>query len=67
MYEQLKARYDKGYITDAQLDRYVELGVITDEQAQQIKSGGDAPVVDAVPTADLDAAYQEGVNSYDAE
>ena len=67
MYEQLKARYDKGYITDAQLDRYVELGVISDEQAQQIKSGGDTLIVDAVPTADLDAAYQEGVNSYDAE
>ena len=67
MYEQIKARYEKGYVTDEQLARYVELGVISDEQAAAIKSGGSVPLVDAVPTADLDAAYQEGVNSYDAE
>ena len=64
MFEQIKARYERGYITDTQLERYVTLGVISEEQAQQIKSGGDIPTEDAVPTADLDAAYQEGVNSY---
>lgn len=71
MYEQIKERYDKGYVTDDQLARYVTLGVITSEQAEQIK-GGAAPEPeptptpeDAVPTADLDAAYKEGVNSYE--
>ena len=28
MYEEIKARYEKGYIRDDQLDRYVELDVI---------------------------------------
>ena len=63
MYEQIKERYEKGYITDAQLARYVALGVITDEQAEEIKTGVAPPQEDAVPTAELDAAYQEGVNS----
>lgn len=61
MYEQIKTRYEKGYITDSQLDRYVALEVITAEQAEQIKTGVNP--TDAVPTADLDAAYREGVNS----
>lgn len=59
MYEQIKERYEKGYITDEQLERYVALGVITETQAAEIK--GEAS--DAVPTAELDAAYTEGVNS----
>ena len=63
MYEQIKERYEKGYITDEQLARYVTLGVITDEQAEEIKTGVAPPQEDAVPTDDLDAAYQEGVNS----
>lgn len=63
MYEQIKTRYEKGYITDSQLDRYVALAVITAEQAEQIKTGVNPPMEDAVPTADLDAAYKEGVNS----
>ena len=33
----LKERYNKHYVTDAQLDRYVSLGVITEEEAQQIR------------------------------
>lgn len=63
MYEDIKTRYEKGYIRDDQLDRYVALGVITDEQAEEIKTGVAPPQEDAVPTVDLDAAYQEGVNS----
>lgn len=66
MYEQIKERYDKGYVTDDQLDRYVTLGVITDDQAGQIRGGGSEPEPggDTIATADLDAAYKEGVNSY---
>lgn len=30
--EQIKARYDKGYVTLEQLERYKELGVITEEE-----------------------------------
>lgn len=43
MYEDIKARYEKGYIRDDQLDRYVKLNVITEEQAERLKmekSGG---------------------------
>lgn len=67
MYDEIKARYDKGYVTDDQLDRYVTLGVITSEQAAQIRGGGSEPEPggDTIATADLDAAYKEGVNSYE--
>ncbi|MCU6788903.1 XkdX family protein, partial [Agathobaculum ammoniilyticum] len=34
MYENIKERYLKGYIRDDQLDRYVKLDVITEEQAE---------------------------------
>lgn len=38
----LKERYKKHYVTDAQLDRYIYiyiyLGVITEEEAQQIRA-----------------------------
>ena len=37
MYEDIKARYEKGYIRDDQLDRYVKLNVITEEKAEQLK------------------------------
>ena len=37
MYEDIKALYEKGYIRDDQLDRYVKLNVITEEQAEQLK------------------------------
>lgn len=64
MFDQIKARYVAGYITDAQLDRYVDLGAITAQQAAELR-GEDPPApVDAVPKADLDAAYRRGVNSY---
>lgn len=63
MYEQIKERYEKGYITDAQLVRYVTLGVITETQAEEIKTGVTPLQEDAMPTAELDAAYQEGVNA----
>lgn len=65
MFDEIKARYQAGYITDDQLDRYVSLGAITAEQAAELR-GEDPPTpVDAVPTADLDAAYREEVNSYE--
>ena len=38
MFEKIKARYLKNYIRDDQLDRYVSLGVITQEQADEIKA-----------------------------
>lgn len=36
MFEKLKERYEKFYIRDDQLARYVSLGVITQEQANEI-------------------------------
>lgn len=38
MYERLKDRYIKHYVTDVQLARYVSLGVVTEEQAEEIKA-----------------------------
>ena len=38
MFERIKQRYLKGYVRDDQLDRYVALGVISSEQAQQIRA-----------------------------
>ena len=38
MFERIKQRYLKGYVRDDQLDRYVTLGVISSEQAQQIRA-----------------------------
>lgn len=66
MYETIKARYEKGYATDEQLGRYVTLGVLTEDQAEEIKGGiAPAPTPEGtIDTADLDAAYKEGVNSY---
>ena len=63
MYETIKARYGKGYVTDEQLGRYVSLGVLTESQAEEIKGVSTATPEDAVPTAELDAAYREGVES----
>lgn len=42
-FEKIKERYIKNYIRDDQLDRFAELGVITPEQAanlKMVKSGG---------------------------
>lgn len=36
MYKKIKSRYDKGYIRIDQLKRYVELGIITQEQYETI-------------------------------
>ena len=38
MFDRIKERYGKYYITEAQLGRYVSLGVITEEQAEEIKA-----------------------------
>lgn len=38
MYEKIKARYAKGYVTDSQLMRYISLGVLTEKQAEKIKA-----------------------------
>ena len=34
--KQIKTRYEKGYVTDTQLTRYMELGVITAEEYEEI-------------------------------
>ena len=34
--EQIKERYEKNYIRDDQLEKFVKLGVITQEQAEEI-------------------------------
>lgn len=36
-YEKIKERYMKNYIRDDQLDRFAQLGVITAEQAAELK------------------------------
>lgn len=38
MFEKIKERYLKNYVRDDQLDRYVVLGVITAEQAAEIRA-----------------------------
>lgn len=38
MFERIRMRYLKNYIRDDQLARYVDLGVITVEQAAALKS-----------------------------
>lgn len=37
MYERLLTRYLKGYITESQLDRYVALKQITEEEAEMMR------------------------------
>lgn len=37
MFNKIKERYLKYYITEAQLERYVALEVITSEQAEEIR------------------------------
>ena len=37
MFESIKERYLRNWVTDAQLERYVILGAITQEQANEIK------------------------------
>ena len=37
MFEKIKERYQKYYVTDEQLDRYVELSVISGEEAEDIR------------------------------
>ena len=65
MFDQIKARYDKGYVTDTQLERYVALGAITEEQAAEIRWETPPEPEGTIETAALDAAYKEGVNSYE--
>lgn len=38
MYEKLKERYEKFYITESQLDKYVTLGVITQAESASIRA-----------------------------
>ena len=35
-FDKIKKRYDKGYVTDEQMHRYVELGQITPEEYEEI-------------------------------
>lgn len=65
MFEMIKARYDKGYVTKAQLEKFVALGAITEDEAAAIVAGGETgPVEGMIATMELDAAYKEGVNAY---
>ena len=41
-FEQIKERYKKHYITDAQLLRFLQLGVITQEQYDEIIGGDES-------------------------
>ena len=52
MFEKIKERYRKYYVTDAQLDRYVALSVLTEEQAADIRS-----------TREMEVNSNGGVNS----
>jgi hypothetical protein len=36
MYDKIKTRYDRGWVTLQQLHRYVELGVLTPAEYQEI-------------------------------
>lgn len=38
MYEKIKERYLKNYIREDQIDRYVTLGVINEEQVSEIRA-----------------------------
>ena len=38
MYEKIKNRYEKGYVTNSQLMRYISLGALTEKQAEKIKA-----------------------------
>lgn len=38
MFEKIKERYLKNYVRDDQLERYVALKVITEEQAAEIRA-----------------------------
>ena len=44
-FEQIKSRYDRGYVTKEQLQRYVDLGVITQEEYYEI-TGEDESLAD---------------------
>lgn len=37
MFDRIKANYLRNWVTDAQLDRYVVLGAITEKQAAEIR------------------------------
>lgn len=37
IYDRLLGRYLKGYITESQLDRYVKLGQLTEEEAEKMR------------------------------
>ena len=48
MYEKILERYRKGYVTDEQLERYAQLGAITEEQRQTILNDGVALTLEEV-------------------
>ena len=48
MYEKILDRYRKGYVTDAQLEQYAQLGAITEEQRQTILNDGVALTLEEV-------------------
>lgn len=66
MYEKILERYRKGYVTDEQLERYAQLGAITEEQRQAILNGGVALTLEEIKAQrirqskdDLDAYLED--------
>ena len=67
MYDKIKERYKKYYVTENQLDRYVTLGVITQAQAKEIRESRiETPSAQyQVMQSEVDTVYREGVNDYE--
>lgn len=68
MYERVKERYMKYYVTDVQLARYVSLGVVTEEQAEEIKATRaeeEKRIADQIATerAEIEAAEKESAEA----
>ena len=52
--EQVKTRYEKGYVRDDQLKRYLELGAITQEEYDEIYAIKHPTETDTETTEDTD-------------
>lgn len=49
MYDKIRDRYLRYYITDVQLDRYVALGVVTQEQADALRAERAVSAQEVIP------------------
>ena len=53
--QSIMERYERGYVTDAQLEKYLQLGVITEEEYEVIRATKYPPVVEAeLPAEDVE-------------